>query len=166
MIKRNILSGLLLFALSFSVSSLLAQDVALIKKEQLFAWKNTTADSIYVVNFWATWCAPCVKELPAFDSLQQAYAELPLQVILVSTDFRKNLESKVLPFVEKKQIQSTVVFMDERNPNDYIDLLNPEWSGAIPATFIFSGKNKKTAFHEGDLSYKELEDLLLETIQE
>ena len=156
----SIFLGILLS--SFSVS---AQEVPLIKTEQLLAWKNSTADSTYVINFWATWCAPCVKELPYFDSLQTTHADQNLEVILVSTDFKRNLENRVKPFVKDRKIISTVVFIDESNPNNFIDLVSPEWSGAIPATLIVSGKTGKSVFHEGELDYEALITLVKEVNQ-
>lgn len=136
--------------------------IPFIKKDQLSYWKNAETDTVRVLNFWATWCGPCVKELPAFDSLQAKYADQNVQVILISNDFRKNVEQKLLQFIQQKGLKSQVVFLDERNPNDFINLVDPSWSGAIPATLILSGRNKSFRFHEGELEYDELEKMLLE----
>jgi thiol-disulfide isomerase/thioredoxin len=138
------------------------KSIPFIKTDQLTYWKNAETDTVRVLNFWATWCGPCVKELPAFDSLQAKYADQKVQVLLISTDFRKNVESKLRQFIQQKGIQSQVVFLDERNPNDFINLVDPSWSGALPATLILSGRNKSFRFHEGELEYAELEKMLLE----
>ena len=95
-------------------------------------------DKIYVVNFWATWCAPCIKELPYFDELQTKYPD-KYEVILVSLDFKNQYESRVIPFVEKNNYNSRVVLMGDPKANDWIDRVDPSWSGAIPATYIYSG---------------------------
>ena len=95
-------------------------------------------DKIYVINFWATWCAPCIKELPYFDELQTKYPD-KYEVVMVSLDFKKQYESRVIPFVEKKNYNSKVVMMADPKANDWIDRVDPSWSGAIPATYIYRG---------------------------
>src|SRR5690242_18603794 len=64
----------------------------------------SNSDTLYVVNFWATWCGPCVKELPNFDKLQMDYKDKPLKVLLVSMDFKSKLNAAVIPFVKKRKI--------------------------------------------------------------
>ncbi|MCA0430016.1 MAG: TlpA family protein disulfide reductase [Bacteroidetes bacterium] len=96
-------------------------------------------DTTYVVNFWATWCKPCVKELPAFDSLEKENKYL-VKVILVSLDFKEDIDKKINPFLEKNKVKTQVVILDEVNGNDYINKISTEWTGAIPATYF---KNKK-----------------------
>ena len=157
--------ALLLLPFLLACFSMSAQDtISFIKTAQLDYWKNAESDTVYVLNFWATWCAPCVKELPAFDSLQTRYADRNVQVVLISTDFRRNVERKVIPFVQKRNFKSQVVFLDERNPNDYVNLIEPSWSGAIPATIIISGRKKTFRFHEGEMEYDELEKMLIEIL--
>lgn len=152
---------LLLCAFGFSLS---AQDIPFIKAEQITAWKNADTDTLYVLNFWATWCAPCVEELPAFEKLNKNYADKKVKVILISTDFKRNVEPKVKPFVKKRKLESTVVFMNESNPNNYIDLVDTTWSGAIPATLIVSKKKNVSRFFEKKLTYAELEAAVKEAL--
>lgn len=102
--------------------------------EPLFRQKN---DTTYIVNFWATWCKPCIEELPYLEQLNTAEIEQPLKVVLVSLDFPKHLESKLLPFVEKHQLGSQVEVLLDGDYNSWIDKVSPEWSGAIPATYIY-----------------------------
>jgi len=99
----------------------------------IFQQKN---DTTYVINFWATWCAPCVKELPYFEKLNQKYTDKKVKVILVSQDFSKQLEKKLKPFLEKNKLQSEVLVLIDPDANSWIDKVNPAWSGAIPATVI------------------------------
>jgi len=110
-----------------------------------------------VFNFWATWCAPCVEELPLFEKLNQAYAGQKVQVVLISTDFKRNVETGVKPFVRDKKLQSRVVFMDESNPNNYINAVDSTWSGALPATLAWSKRKGFSQFFEKKLNYEELE---------
>lgn len=110
-------------------------------------------DTTYVVNFWATWCKPCVKELPAFDSLLKQDRNL-VKVLLVSLDFKEDIEKKVNPFLLKNKVKCEVVVLDEVNGNDYINKISTEWTGAIPATY-FKNK-KKEIFAEQQVNLNEL----------
>jgi thiol-disulfide isomerase/thioredoxin len=151
---------LILYLVLFWSGNLVAQEIPFIRRDQIEYWKNTPSDTIYVVNFWATWCAPCVAELPAFEKLHERYSGKNVQVVLVSNDFKKQVESKLKPFVRQKKLKSKVVFMDESNPNSWINLVSTEWSGSIPATLLISTKKNKVLFFEKPLKYKALERAL------
>lgn len=112
-------------------------------------------DTTYVINFWATWCAPCVKELPYFEALQKKYLSEKVKVILVSLDFKKQLETKLKPFLEERKLTSSVVVLLDPDANTWVDKVSPEWSGAIPATIVYK-KNKKGFFEQ---SFEDLEEL-------
>lgn len=112
-------------------------------------------DKTYIVNFWATWCGPCVKELPYFEQINKVYAAKNVEVLLVSLDFPKQVEKKLIPFIEKKNLQSQVVLLDDINEDVWIKAIDSNWSGAIPATIIYN-KNKRT-FYEQSFDYKTLE---------
>ena len=117
-------------------------------------------DITYVVNFWATWCGPCVKELPYFEELNEKYSGKNFKQILVSLDAPKKMESKVMPFIKKNDIKSEVVLLADGKYNNWIDLIDPSWSGAIPITLILKGERK--LFYEREFhSMKEIEDELL-----
>lgn len=113
------------------------------------------ANKTYVINFWATWCAPCVKELPYFEQLQANYAKKGVEVILVSLDFPKQVDSKLKPFIEKHDLKSEVILLDDVDSNTWIPKVNEDWSGAIPATLIYNKKNR--AFYGRTFTYEELE---------
>ncbi|PQJ82052.1 TlpA disulfide reductase family protein [Polaribacter glomeratus] len=116
-------------------------------------------DKIYIINFWATWCAPCVKELPYFEKIKQDYANKNVEVLLVSLDFPKQVNKKLIPFMNKHKIQSKVVLLDDINEDVWIKAINESWSGAIPATLIYSKKNRK--FYEQSFEYEALEKEVL-----
>jgi len=107
-----------------------------------------------VVNFWATWCKPCIQELPAFDSLTASTNTC--KVLLVSLDFKEDIDKKVNPFLKKNKVISDCVLLDEINGNDYINKISERWSGAIPATlFIYKGKK---VFVEKKMTLLQLQD--------
>jgi thiol-disulfide isomerase/thioredoxin len=122
---------------------------------------NLSADTTYVINFWATWCAPCVKELPYFEQLREGNEMKPFKMILVSLDFKSKLEG-VKSLIAKKGIQSEVVLLADGRASEWIDLVDSTWSGAIPATLVI--KNNKRYFYEKSYeSYKELEEDILKS---
>lgn len=112
-------------------------------------------EEVLIVNFWATWCKPCVEELPYFEEVGREYADKGVKVLLVSLDFPRQKDSKLIPFIENNDLQSEVVLLDETDFNAFIDLVSPEWSGAIPATLFVSGSGEKAfygaSFEEGEL---------------
>jgi len=112
-------------------------------------------DKVYVVNFWATWCAPCVKELPAFEKLKSVYAANGVEVLLVSLDFPKQINKRVIPFIAKKNLQSKVVLLDNGKDDSWLKSIDSSWSGAIPATLIYN-KNKRN-FYEQPFDFASLE---------
>lgn len=142
-----------------------AQDIPHIKGDQITRWKAAAGDTVCVLNFWATWCAPCVAELPAFERLHREYAGRPVKVILVSTDFRRDVEKKVKPFVKRKKLHCPVVFMDETTPNNWIDLVSADWTGAIPATLVVNKARGVEQFFEKQLGYEELEKAVLDALK-
>lgn len=106
--------------------------------------KNTT----YVVNFWATWCAPCVKELPYFETLNAESKKV--KVVLVSLDFKDQIQTKLIPFLKRKNTQSQVVVLTDKNYNNWLSKVDENWSGSIPATLIIKGG--KRVFAERDFA--------------
>lgn len=111
-------------------------------------------NKIYVVNFWATWCLPCVKELPYFEYLGQQYKNSNVEVILVSLDFPNQKTTRLLPYINKKKLLSKVIHLDDPNEQVWIAKVSEDWSGAIPATLIYSRYDRK--FFEKSFSYDEL----------
>tara|TARA_Y100000815_G_scaffold275459_1_gene313756 strand:- start:58491 stop:59048 length:558 start_codon:yes stop_codon:yes gene_type:complete len=122
------------------------------------AYFSPDTGKVVVLNFWATWCKPCVKELPAFEELHRKYADSGVEVVLVSLDFPEKLERQVLPFIEKNNLESKVVLLDDPNANDWIPKVSESWSGAIPATVFIKGDKKH--FYEQSFTFEALEEEL------
>ena len=117
-------------------------------------------DTTYVINFWATWCAPCVEELPYFEKLNTAYKKQPVKVILMSLDFKSKLITEVIPFVKKNKLAAEVYVVNEADQQAFIEKVNKKWSGAIPATWFINTKKKINAFYEKEFTYNDLENTL------
>ena len=113
-------------------------------------------DKTYVVNFWATWCIPCVKEMPHFEKLNREYKKENVEVILVSLDFPNQYEKKLKPFLEKNNIKSKVVALNDTDMDSWIPQVSENWSGSIPATLIYNKGNR--IFYEQSFNYEELQE--------
>lgn len=106
----------------------------------------------YVINFWATWCQPCVEELPYFERLAE---ETDVRVIMVSLDFKRDVRTKLKAFVEDRPLKLPVVALTDAKYDGWIDRVDPTWEGAIPVTIV--RKDSERAFHNGKFaSYEEL----------
>ena len=138
----------------FTTSSGFCQEVELLTVDRLNERIKQGQDTTYIVNFWATWCAPCIKEIPHFEKLQQEKRLEKLKVLLVSVDFKSRFEKSVVPFVRERGLKSEVFLLDETDQQVYIDRIDKSWSGAIPATLFVKGKNRK--FIEREFTYPSL----------
>lgn len=150
---------LLCFCLLLFCGEAYSQRVGLLTVDQLENRINAGNDTVYVVNFWATWCSPCVKELPYFRKLQTHYRLQPLKVIMVSVDFKSKLETAVKPFVKRHNPGDEVFLLDEKNQQEYIDKISKNWSGALPATLVVNKKRRIREFFEQEFTYAELDKL-------
>lgn len=151
---KQLLSILVLF-LSLQIS--LAQEVRVLSWKEYIPMIKPDSGQVVVVNFWATWCAPCIEELPVFDRLTKEHSD-SVRVVLTSLDHQSRLESKLFPFLAKKRVRSEVIVLDEVDFNLWMPKVNESWSGAIPATWLLF--NKEQFFHEGQLTYIELLELI------
>ncbi len=113
---------------------------------------------IHVVNFWATWCAPCLKELPYLEELNNKLGDKG-EVTLASLDFGDLLETRVKPIIKAKNLKSRVVILDDPDSNRWIDLIEKSWSGTIPAT-VFYKEGKRLFFEKEFHSLEELETII------
>jgi thiol-disulfide isomerase/thioredoxin len=122
--------------------SLVTAKPSIVKVTDLVKRINNTSDTTYVVNFWATWCPPCVAELPEIDAFGQEHAGTKVKVILVSINYKEDCESKLVPFLEEKRIRSEVMLLDENNFDYFPKAVDARWNGDIPATLILNGAKK------------------------
>ncbi|GAB3823644.1 TlpA disulfide reductase family protein [Pontibacter rugosus] len=157
--KLNLLLAALGLALLTTVTAS-AQKVEVIKYKELQQLRQQPNDTLYVVNFWATWCKPCIKELPYFEAANQKYKGQPVKVVLVSMDAVEDLDSRVKTFVQRRGLKSRVMLLDEVDGNSWIDKIEPKWSGAIPATMVYNNKQGTYEFREAEMTQEELNALI------
>jgi thiol-disulfide isomerase/thioredoxin len=132
----------------------------IIKFPELDSLMNNHKDTVLVVNFWATWCKPCIEEFPYFQQLAKNYSDKKVKVVFVSLDFKREFETKLVPYVKNKNVQQQVLLIDEPDYNSWIDKVDPRWSGAIPATLIIDEKGRKYFYEKEFPSYLELEKIV------
>ena len=146
-------SILFTFFLLLSVTAF-SQTVDIVKFDKVHDLLNSKKSEITVVNFWATWCAPCIKEMPYFEALNKEF-EGEVNVYLISLDFADEIE-KVNKFVAKKGLKSNLLLLDDIDYNSWIDRVEPSWSGAIPATLILNKTTNERVFFGGEITKEEL----------
>ena len=119
------------------------EKIEVVNFQELEVMLDRDDDKVRIVNFWATWCKPCIEELPFFEELSDSLGGDELEVILVSLDFPDKLDSQLIPFVEKRHLEPEVILLDDPRENEWIPKVDPSWSGAIPATLMLRGSNRK-----------------------
>jgi thiol-disulfide isomerase/thioredoxin len=127
--------------------------------QQIPAWsadelirQTSSKDTLYIINFWATWCAPCVAELPQFNALHERYANTAVKIVMVSLDFKEDYPYKLGRFLERKQLSPRVVWLTDTNPNVFIPKIDNSWEGSIPATIIVHPGKGLRKFIEGPVT--------------
>jgi len=130
--------------------------------QAIYTQRNDTA---YVINFWATWCKPCVKELPHFETIVKENAGKKVKVLLVSLDFVNHLETKVKPFIRANNLQAEVLLLDDLDYNSWIDRVDATWSGAIPATLLVRNGGRYHDFYQKEFTLPELRAVVKALLQ-
>lgn len=125
---------------------------------------ETHQGKVIIINFWATWCIPCVQELPELNELQKRFRDKGLMVIAVSLDDQDKLEDSVRSFFAKRAPDLISYLSTEEEPSDFVSSLDPEWLGALPSTYFLNGKGEVKKGATGRLSYQRFEELTNEML--
>lgn len=153
-VRLIVLSLLLLtFSLSFA-------GIPVMNFDEFEPYLHRETDTTYVINFWATWCKPCVEEIPYFEKLNSTYGDRPVKVLMVSLDFARNLNSRLIPFIADNNMQSEVILLNDPRSHIWIEKVDSGWTGAIPFTVIYNS-HKRSAY-ERTFNFEELESELLQ----
>ena len=158
MLSRLILTAFLLIG-NPEINHLLAQKVPVLGFSEFEKRLTSSSDTVYVINFWATWCAPCRRELPEFERIHKSHLNDKVKVLLVSLDFPSQAEKQLSGFLAQNKITASVLLLNEPDANSWIDKVHPSWSGALPATLIFKKDHK--LFFEKELTYDDINSSIL-----
>ena len=154
----NFKSMLLLILLS---ANCLGQSAISIKLLQLDKLINQQDDTTYIINFWATWCKPCIHELPYFRNVEANHKEEKIRFIYISLNFKRELDSVLNKFLKMNSFNSVVYLIDEPDYNQWIEKVDKHWQGNIPATLIYNSSKNKRSFFNRELDEKELSSEIL-----
>lgn len=132
--------------------------VPVLNFDQLEPYLHRQTDTLYFINFWATWCVPCREELPAIEAVAEKFKNDKLKVYLVSLDFPKQLETRLIPFIRENKLQSEVILLNDPDQNRWINMVDPSWSGEIPFTVIYNQNTRET--HAKAFILEELESII------
>jgi thiol-disulfide isomerase/thioredoxin len=152
--KKDILIILTIVGLLLFSVKLYSQNIEIIKFEKLQSKFKNKSDTTYIVNFFASWCSPCLAELPLILKFSKENKYTKYKVLLVSLDFKKNYLDVLPTLIEKFQISQTIYLLDESDSNNWISKLDKNWSGQIPATFITNGSTKKKKLITDNLNFE------------
>ena len=154
--KWTLFLNFLIVALLFTLSSCnqesnsenrTSEDVTVIQQFNDLSPKFfNNSDTTYVINFWATTCPPCIKEMPHFNHLEATNNERPEKIFLISLDLERDLEKRVKPFVDKYEIKPEVVLLGDQNYTAWTERIDSSWMGALPATLIVKGDKRDFSF--------------------
>ena len=149
--------GLMFFVLTSWICQ--GQEVPVIKLKGLQEILEKKDHEILIVNFWATWCAPCVAELPLLEKLGEEKKDIA--VYLINLDFVDKI-ARVKSFIKRKNMKNPVMLLDEIDYNSWINKVDNSWSGAIPATLVINTATGKRKFIAKELNETEIEQILTE----
>ncbi|MGZ5189566.1 MAG: TlpA family protein disulfide reductase [Flavisolibacter sp.] len=145
-----------LFFLFFFITGTYAQSIPKWKLKDLQSAIAKT-DKPTIFNFWATFCKPCIEEIPYFEELVKKYDSAGVQLILVSLDLSETYPKKIQSFANKFKFKSPIKFLDETNADLFCPAVDSSWSGAIPASLFINNKTNYRKFFEDQLSREKLE---------
>lgn len=139
------------------------EEIKTVNFDGLEPYLHLQSDTVYVINFWATWCGPCVKELPDLEKIHRDYSSQKVKVLLVSLDFPLAAEKNLIPFINENGITAQVILLDDPDANSWIDKVNPSWSGALPATLVYN-KNDRI-FFGSSIDYEMIDSAITDLTQ-
>ena len=147
-------AGILAFALLFSIA-LRAQEIPKMKIADVVKMIDTSTVPL-VINFWATWCGPCVREIPWFEKTVAEFRDQKVRLVLVSLDFADDYPKGIAAFVKKNGYKSDIVWLNETNADLFCPPIDKSWDGAIPVTLMVNNKKKYRQFYGQQLPEQKL----------
>jgi thiol-disulfide isomerase/thioredoxin len=131
---------------------------------QLDSLIKENPNELLIINFWATFCKPCVEEIPHFIRVVERNAKRPVRLLLVSVDAADQYPNNILRFAQKKKWNVPLYWLNETDPNYFCPAVDPSWSGSIPATLFVSSipNHGIRLFWEAPITEQKLEAMIIE----
>lgn len=124
--------------------------------EEVARLLDATGNNPVLLNVWATWCPPCIAEMPYFIEFHEKYhPRIPL--ISLSVDDPSTIASAVRPFHSSRKLPFQVYVLAERDPDELSKALKTEFSGAVPTTVLYDASGTAAKVWEGAVTFAELE---------
>jgi len=158
------MKALLTILLLCVFSLLYAQPIPSIRITELTSLASRPSDSVWVINFWATYCAPCVNEMPYLEQITERYKNRNVGLIFVSLDFPETYPKALRRFVAKKKIRSEVVWLNETDADYFCNAVDKRWGGSIPATWIVHTSSGYRRFYEDSFTAETFEAALKQAL--
>ena len=156
-------NAIFLFAPYFYAQSDSSIKVKIINTEDLKSIFDEVKGNALFINVWATWCEPCREEFPEIVKLANNYKN-EIHFIGISVDDSDDLSEKVIPFLESQNASFKNYLLKVKEPENFINMLDKDWSGAVPATFIYDRSGKQREVLIGKQSYDEFETAIKKVI--
>ena len=118
-----------------------------------------------IINFWATWCKPCLEELPYFEKEVDEHSKDSVKLLLVSLDFKEAFPQGISTFAKKWKIKGQIFWLNETNADYFCPKIDPKWSGAIPATLFINNKTGYRHFVEAQISHEKLKKEIMALLE-
>jgi len=160
MIRSFILFVSIFFLINCQTQKEVQTNISLLDSAKFKQLISENRGKVLVINVWATWCVPCVEEMPDLVKLTDSYESENVQFLGISIDYPKEIQSKILPFIKKNEINFSIYVNDFKNDEALINFLNKEWSGAIPATFIYDKEGIQKEFILGKHSFDDFKNAI------
>jgi thiol-disulfide isomerase/thioredoxin len=148
----------------FSTITIFAQEVQKVSDSELKALLSNKNDKLYIINFWATWCGPCVKEIPHFEKVAAEFPSHEVEFIMASLDFPSQLEKTLIPFIKKNKMKLNVILIEDTDYDKWIRDVDKNWQGNIPVTLFFNNSKDIRRFESKALEESELRDIIRDLI--
>jgi len=149
----------MLFAAGLLTGYAYCQNIAAYSAEDLVQ-RVSDKDTTYIVNFWATWCIPCVGELPEFAKLHDHYRGKPVKIIMVSCNLETEYPGKLQAYVREKDMKQEVVWLSDTDIDHFRPVIDERWSGQIPSTIIFDNRRQQRYIIEEVTTAGAIEEIL------
>lgn len=158
--RRNFLIIFSLFISSF----IFGQEIKRVKITELEKIIEESKTPL-LINFWATWCKPCIEEIPYFQKEVQEFAKDSVQLILVSVDYKEEFPTGIAATAKKRKFTVPILWLDETNADYFCPKIDPKWSGSVPATLFINNKTGHRSFFEGQLSKEKLKNEIMAILE-